>query len=124
MKYSHAGYTLVELLVAVSIFAIAAAAIAAQMVHSTAMISQNAQASQAISIAQQVMEDLRTLEYDDMESGEDTVVWKGKEFDVVWDVSEDEPQPGVKTVVVTVSWEDKGETKIYETRSVYSQIHA
>jgi prepilin-type N-terminal cleavage/methylation domain-containing protein len=124
MQHSHAGYSLVELLVAVSIFAIVAAAIAAQMVHSTAMISQNAEASQAITIAQQVMEDLRTLAYSDMGSGSETVTWKGQKFNAAWNVSEDEPAPGMKTVVVTVSWANKGETKTYETRSVYSQIQA
>ncbi len=124
MKHSRAGYSLVELLVAISIFAITAAAIAAQMVHSTAMISQNAEASQAITIAQQVMEDIRTLAYSDMSSGAETVTWKGQQFNALWHVSEDEPEPGTKTVVVTVSWEDKGETKTYETRSVYSQVQA
>jgi prepilin-type N-terminal cleavage/methylation domain-containing protein len=124
MKHSRAGYSLIELLVAMSIFAVVATAIAAQMVHSTAMISQNAEASQAITIAQQVMEDIRTLAYSDMSSGSETVTWKGQPFDAVWHVSEDEPEPGTKTVVVTVSWENKGETKTYETRSVYSQIQA
>jgi len=124
MKHSCVGYSLVELLVAMSIFAVVATAIAAQMVHSTAMISQNAEASQAITIAQQVMEDIRTVAYSDMSSGSETVTWKGQPFTAVWDVSEDDPEPGTKTVVVTVSWEDKGETKTYETRSVYSQVQA
>jgi prepilin-type N-terminal cleavage/methylation domain-containing protein len=124
MKHSRAGYSLIELLVAISIFAITAAAIAAQMVHSTAMISQNAEASQAITIAQQVMEDIRTLTYSDMSSGAEMVTWKGQKFNAAWNVSEDDPAPGTKTVIVTVSWEDKGETKTYETRSVYSQVQA
>lgn len=124
MKHPRAGYSLIELLVAMSIFAVTGSAIATQMVHSTAMISQNAQASQAISIAQQVLEDLRTLAYSDMTSGSETVTWKRREFNVLWDVSEDDPRPGTKTVVVSVAWEDKGETKIYETRSVYSQVQA
>ena len=53
---------------------------------------------QAISIAQQVLEDLRSLAYSDMASRSETVTWKGRKFNALWHVSEDDPQPGHATV--------------------------
>ena len=124
MKRTNAGFSLVEVMVTMAVFAIAAAAIASQMFHATATISENNQASEAIALAQQALEDLRTLDYQDMATDSKTVTWKGKTFTVAWKVTEDEPEAGMKTIVVTVSWDEKGKTKSYATQSIYSQITA
>jgi type II secretion system protein I len=124
MKRTDAGFTLVEALVAMVIFAIAAAATASLMFHSTSHIARSNEWSQAVAIAQQAIEDIRTLDYEDMESGSGTAPWKGQSafFTVNWDISKDDPEPGMKTVLISVSWEHKGATKTYETQSVYTDI--
>jgi len=124
MQRANAGFSLVEVLVAMSIFAIVSSAIASQMLYSTAMISENNGASEAIVLAQKALEDLRALDYADMADGADSVIWKGVPFSVVWAVTDDVPQAEMKTIVVTVSWTVKGETKSYETQSIYSQVTA
>lgn len=124
MRHTSAGFTLVEVLVAMAVFAIASAATASMMLHATINVAENNGASQAIAFAQAVMEDLRTVDYTDIDDGAEVFMWKGKAFTVTWAVSEDDPSPGMKTIVVTVHWQDRGETRIYETETIYSQITA
>jgi len=123
MKRASAGFSLIEVLVAMTIFAIVSLAVAKLMVDATAIVSENAAASQAIAFAQEVMEHLRTMEFEDMENGSDTYVDdKGRQFDAVWTVAKDSPQDYINSIVVTVSWEEKGETKYYELKNVLTQI--
>ncbi len=125
-KRSHTGFTLIEVLVAMVIFAIASAATVSLMYHSTRMVAENSSSSQAITVAQRVLEDLRTLDYKDIEDGSFSYDWaaKGKTFNASWSVSEDDPEAGLKTIIVTVTWDGKGGTKSYETQTIYSQITA
>ncbi|MEW6298697.1 MAG: type II secretion system protein [Thermodesulfobacteriota bacterium] len=126
MRRGSAGFTLIEVLVAMVIFAIATTAIASLMFHSTTYLAKSNERSQAIAIAQQTIEDLRTMDYTEMESGSTTVDWKGQSafFTVSWDVNADDPEPGMATVAVSVSWSHKGVTNTYETQSVYTDIDA
>ncbi len=52
MKNSHAGYSLIELLVAMSIFSVASLASARLMLEATQMVAENELASEAIAAAQ------------------------------------------------------------------------
>jgi type II secretion system protein I len=126
MHRTSAGFTLIEVLVAMATFAIVMAATAALMLHSTTYLAKSNERSQAIAIAQKVIEDLRTVDYPEMASGSTTVDWKGQEafFTVDWDVTPDNPEPGMATVVVSVSWHHKEKTHTYETQSVYTDIDA
>lgn len=126
MKRFSAGFTLIEVLVAMVTFAIASAATASLMFHSTTFIAKSNQRSQAITIAQQAIEDLRAVDYSAMDSGSTTVDWKDQSayFIVNWDISDDDPEPNMKTIVVSVSWESKGVTSVYETQSIYTDIDA
>ncbi len=119
MKQAPKGFTLVEVMVALVLFSIVSLAIASQLVFPTAMISENAQYSQAIALAQQALEDLRAVPYDSIDDGLETVTWKGIPFTVSWDVEEGE---GTKEIQVTVSWESKGETKTYGIQSIFADV--
>ena len=124
MKRAPAGFTLIEVLVAMSIFAITSAATASMMLHSTATVAANNGASQAITLAQQAMEDFRARAYQDMANGSDVVTWKGISFTITSEVYEDDLDPGMKTIVVTVSWQEKGVARTYATQSIYAQVNA
>jgi prepilin-type N-terminal cleavage/methylation domain-containing protein len=127
MKRWHEGFSLIEVLVAMVIFSIASLAVSKLMVGSSSAVSENAESTHAIALAQQKLENLRNLRYLDLASGSETRLgseWKGMPFTVAWVVSNDTPITGTRTVVATVSWTSKGQTRSYATRSVYSQITA
>jgi prepilin-type N-terminal cleavage/methylation domain-containing protein len=124
MKRTSAGFSLIEVLVAMAIFAIAASAVTSLMYHSTSYLSGNNYQSQAITCAQASLEHLRMLDYDDVIDDSDECTGDGVSFDVVWEVTEDEPADGAKTIVLTVSWIEKGETKSYELETIYTTVTA
>lgn len=120
MKLTSAGFTLMEVLVALTIFSITSLAATQLIVASTALISENNTASQAIAAAQGAIENMRNVTYAEMVDGSDPD--PPPPFTITWTVSDDDPAPNMKTVVVKVSWQAKGETKYYEVESVYSEI--
>ncbi len=127
MKNSHAGYSLIELLVAMSIFSIASLGSARLMVVATQMVSENELASEAIAVAQKSLEQLRNLSYDDMGNGtsHDTIPSSrgGVQFAVTQTVTED-ASAGIKRVAVNVSWAQHGKTGTYEADSIFTQVAA
>lgn len=125
MRRRSAGFSLVEVLVAMVVFMISAAAVSSLMFHSTQAVSRSNYQSQAVVCAQSWLEDLRRYAYDDIEthSGE-SCANDGIEFDVEWNVNEDEPGDGMKTIALTVSWSEKGEAKSYEIQTIYTEVQA
>jgi type II secretory pathway pseudopilin PulG len=119
MREREAGFTLVEALVAMAMAAVVTLAIAMQMAFATAMISGNRHASHAVALAQDVLEDLRTLPYDDISDGSKTVTRDGTTFTADWVVAE---QDAMKDIVVTVSWQSKGATKTYVLETIFTEV--
>src|SRR5262245_36667602 len=104
MQKAVAGFSLLEVLVAMTIFAIASLAVSKLMVDATTMISKNEAESQAITFAQQTMENLRAMKFANLTNGSSTYHdAKGKQFDVVWTITPDTPAAYMDSVVVTVS---------------------
>lgn len=125
MKQSSAGFSLVEVLVAMVVFMIAAAAVSSLMFHSTSTVSQNNYMSQAITCAQGALEEIRTQAYEDMvDASGHTCPGDGMNFNVAWDVTTDDPGDGMKTIVVTVSWSEKGVARSYAIETIYTKIQA
>lgn len=128
MKQAPAGYSLIELLVAMSLFAIASLGAAQLILGSTKMVSANELASEAVAVAQKKLEDLRTTPFADMveaagDCGSDPIPSSrgGVDFTVVCSVTEDE-SAGVNEVTVTVAWNDHGEEHTYEAHSIFTQV--
>jgi prepilin-type N-terminal cleavage/methylation domain-containing protein len=125
MQHRSAGFSLVEVLVAMVVFMISAAAVSSLMFHSTSFVSRNNFMSQAITCAQAALEEIRTQDYDDIvtTSGK-TCSGDGVNFNVAWSVSVDDPDAGMKTINVTVSWSEKGAAKSYAIHTIYSSVTA
>ena len=119
MKSTSAGFSLIEVMVALAIFSITSLAATRLIVGSTAMISMNNTASQAIALGQGAIENLRNVPYAAMVDGSDLT---HPTFTINWTVSTNDPAPNMATVVVRVSWQAKGETKQHEVKSIYSQV--
>jgi prepilin-type N-terminal cleavage/methylation domain-containing protein len=124
MKYTRAGFSLVEVMVAMTVFAIAASAVASLMFHSTETISNNNFSSQAIVCAQEELEIVRAKTYDSIENYERDCEGEGMSFEVIREVTENEPSEGLKTIVVTVIWTEKGESRSYAIETIYTEVTA
>lgn len=124
MKPTSAGFSLIEVMVALAIFSITSLAATRLIMGSTAMISVNNTTSRAIALGQGAIENLRNVAYADMVDGSDVVSWKHTDFTITWAVSANDPAPNMKTIVVNVAWQVRGETKQYEIKSIYSQVTA
>jgi len=128
MKHWHSGCSLIEALVAMTIFSIASLAVSSLMTHSMAMIAENALASEAIGIAQGRIEAARNLPYDMMDSTNtcpDNSVNSSKgstTFTLVCNVLTNVPVAGAKTIRITVSWDDRGRAKSYATETIFTKI--
>ena len=103
------GYTLIEVLIALSLFAIGMLAVAGMQISG---IQGNATAkwhTGAASWSADRIERLMTLDYDDPALVDGSVT-EGI-YTVSWVVTEDVPINNVKTIAVTVSWTDRGINK-------------
>jgi len=108
------GFTLVEILVAVSIFAIGLLAVA-MMLDSAIQYNSSARLmSEATEIAQYQMEKLMSAPYDDAELEEAFSPYGPNlisNYSVSWTVLEDVPMSAMKTIHLTVAWNERGADK-------------
>lgn len=119
------GFTLVETLAAMTLFAIVAAAISSMAATAIRRTSENKHAMAAAFIAQRQMEHVRGLEYDDIQTGTETVALApGENYSVATDVQADQPIANVKTVTVTVSWTGPEGSKSYAITTYYTDVTA
>ena len=108
------GFTLVEVLIAVSIFAVGLLAVA--MMLDTA-IQYNSSArfiTEATEIAHSQMEKLMNSPYDDTNLDEASSPYGPNpiaNYNVSWTVRENVPMPAMKTISLSVTWNSRGENK-------------
>ena len=119
---SNTGLTLVEVLATMVVMGIVSMGTTSLMVHSTAMVSNNARYSQAVAFAQQATEDLRAVPYDNMATGAQVLTAGATSYTVSTTVTDDAPAIGMKTIVVSVAWDNKGVTKSYALETVFTQV--
>jgi len=104
------GFTLIEVLIAITVFAIGILAVAMMQSHSTATNATAMTISRATTIASEQIEQLKGLDYTNSyldAGGHDPGVDAGLPpdpdgFDVQWVVNDNTPMDEVKQIVVTV----------------------
>lgn len=118
---SEKGFSLVEVMIAVSIFAVGLLAVALMLDTAIQYNASAARMSEATEIAQYQMEKLMGGPYDDADLdeafspyGPDSVA----NYRVSWTVREDLPMSAMKTISLTVAWNDRGTAKSLTVASI------
>ena len=114
------GFTLVEVLIGLVVLGMAATATALTMQSAANFVGENAMHIDAIAQAQETMEGLRALRYEELASGSKTSA-DGR-FSISWSVQQNTPEEGMKAVDVSANWLWKGRPRSYVISTVYSKI--
>ena len=113
------GFTLLEVMVAMAIFAIGCLAVGSLQILA---INANAGAREGTEAATQATDQLETLlalPYDSIVNG--GPVTRGA-YTLSWNVADDTPLPDTKTITVTVNWHDRGSKSFVVTRMKTANI--
>ena len=102
---SRAGFSLIEVLVAVVIFSIAILGLAVGAITITRANGTSQFHTAATNIAQDLQEQLKAQPYTGVASGTDTVTVQGKSYARTWVVTEN-PTATFKQIDLTVAWTD------------------
>ena len=116
------GATLVEALVALALFGVAATAIGNLLSQHIRMQGTNGTTTSAISLAEEELEDLRALDYGDIASRWALKVVGGNSYALQTDVVADSPAANMKSVQTTVTWSEPTGAKRYALYAIYTDV--
>jgi len=106
------GFTLIEILVALAIFSIAVLAFASLSVRATRTGSYGGRMTEAVTFAQDKLEELKANSWEKIVSGGDQKTGPtGISYVRNWKVLEKETR-NLKTVSVTIDWKDRADHSI------------
>lgn len=112
MAGAEKGYTLIEILIALTLFSVGMLAVASMQISGIQGNATSKWTSEASSWTADRIEQFLPLDYDDtdLSNGSHGPVTQGI-YEITWDVTENAPINNVKTIDVTVDWEDRGMDK-------------
>jgi len=111
------GFTLIEVLVAIAIFAIGILAVAKMQYWTFRNNSTGDKTTQATMLARQKIEEIKSQDIEDMADGNDS----GGIYTREWGVAEPPGCPAgcsARRIVVTVSWDQQGQTRSIELTTI------
>ena len=122
MKYliKSPGFTLIEVLVALVILSVSLLALAGLMITTTKNNSFGGRMTEAATFAQDKLEELRAIRWEDISEGVNTDQKSGStgiNYTRDWNVA---TTGSLKTITITIGWQDKANHSIRLT-SVLSQ---
>jgi len=122
-RRSQRGYSLLEVLVAITLFALTSSGLAAFLVQSLRRTAGNRASTGAVIAAQHEVEDLRSLDYPAIVSRSYATTISGQPYGVGTVVQNDTPASGMKQVTVTVNYTEPLGPESYVLRTILTQIH-
>ena len=112
VRIGENGFTLIEILIAISIFAIGMLAVASMQISGIQGNGTAKALTGASTWASDRIERLMALSYDhaDLTPGAHPAVTPDPDnrYSLSWQVTENAPINNVKTIAVTISWKDRG----------------
>lgn len=120
------GFTLIELVIAILIFAIGVAGIVKMYTHTTQLSSYSLQLTQAVNIGQSHMDMLRSLSFDNdtmniASHNTKMLTEQSVNYHLSWDVENRNTIPASRDVFVSVRWLDKGTNRIIVLRGLWDE---
>lgn len=116
------GFTMFEVLAALSLFAVVGSAVAVLATRSVLSTTRNKHATAATLIAQRTVERLRALPYADVASGSTTVSYGHTAYTVDTAVLSDTPAAGMKRISVRVNWISPGGPRTYAVETIFTAV--
>jgi type II secretory pathway pseudopilin PulG len=117
------GISLLEILVAITLFAIVASGMTVLAVHGLRRTAGNRSSTGAVLAAQHEIEDLRSLAYIDVVSRSYGMTIAGTPYGIGTAVASNTPASGMKQVTVTINWSEQLGPQSYVLRTILTQIN-
>jgi len=117
------GLSLIDVLIGLVILLIALSSSFLLTLQASQLMQRNQRLSNAASLAEYKLEELRNSDFDTLASGADTTDLNalggvGDEFSRSWVVQDDTPVAGLKEVTVTVTWTGNAGQRTYDLTGV------
>jgi type IV pilus assembly protein PilV len=112
------GLTLLEVLVAMVVLSLGLLALTKMQITAIQVNAASGRLTQATAIAQDKLEQLMALPYDDPQLDDDdltphTETRPAQGYTITWRVDQDALAVGVKTINLTVTWSNRGQPKTF-----------
>lgn len=116
------GVTLTETMVALVLFALCSSAIGRLMTTQIRMASTNNLTSRAYALAEEELEGIRALDYADIASTSRTLDVGNVHFSLATVVEANVPATNLKTITVTVSWNEPTGSRNVALNTIYTAV--
>lgn len=120
------GFTLIETMIAMGIFAIGILAVASLQITAFQGNRSARLHTEALSLAEQQLEELAARAYDSPQlangSHSESDVGPANRFDLAWTITEDTPLPGTKIINLTIAWDNRGSRRRMELNHIVTNL--
>jgi len=119
---AEAGVSLIEVLCAITLFALIAAGTAALTAQSMRHTIANRHAGSAALLAQWKLEELRGRQYDDITTHTESSSMSGQAYTITATVTDNQPAANMKSLVITVSWTGPEGSREHEIQTIFTSL--
>lgn len=116
------GFTLLEVLMAMSLFALVGTAVNVLSINAMRQSVYNRHGTTAVRLVQQELETLRGRQYTEIVNNASRATVAGLNYTIGTAVDVDTPAAGMKQITVKVSWTGLEGTKSYEVKTIFTSV--